>query len=1220
MSVTSSYEVKQPLYSGTAVTAFGDSITFGTAASTPALAWPGLVSSAAGWALTNLAVATKEIPDIAADQVYATQVVDGGNYMGLYGLNDYDNAGGSLNANLTSYMNALRAALIWQAIPETKKILGNNVAITYGSGWSNNTTYGRATGKKTTTNGTTATVTLYGTAIYIGFAIDTATPGGVFSVTVDGVDYGAVDTSVGLVPAVSGKTLWPNVRRIGGLINGQHTVVVTIVGAGKPVYLDFFASNEKSTYLAAPRVWVGNSLRHGESLYPNPPLATDTIVTEYNIVSQRICGELAADGLEVAYVDASNQFNPDITAERGAGDPVHPSDIGHANIAKAFLAVINQTVAPLDRNAILYAARIGSMLSYDPVNARLTIADQISGYGAVNTTPPKGISKVDIVGSVANSSSAAIQMLTTADPWPMFQLLAYQHNTVYWGFDMFYTGSAWISSYNATNYVMGKSGGFFEWYYAPAAAAGSVLAPTMVMRLSSADLLLAGYLNVGSSTAPPPHTTAGDQTAIRVFATSAVFSGAGTALTVSNNATIGNTLTVVSGAVFALSGVATASIFDNGGGTTLIALQVASPQLTFAGDIALSTAGAKILASDNSTQMTVAAAGVTFASAITATGGIASGAAAANVLAHIYDVVFGTERITLTSASPHIKFTGNSTLTGYLRVGSASAPTNTTAGDLTFTRGYGDSAVIGSSPTGGNEGTGTINVATGYYVNGTLVGTLANPAATIGLAAVNGSATTGMRSDGAPALSQAIAPTWTALHLFSQAGIAVTETDAARLINSTLSTAGVPVQQSPALRFTGHAWNTTGGGSDTFADARIYLIPVSGTTASATLSFRFRTNNSADSNLTETEQMSLTSGGVLTVATIAGNVNFTGNVPTFANGLSLTAGSIFDSGPTARITLATASPHIQLTGNLKMVTASATILASDASLQITIAAAGVTFANTIVVTSGGITATTGTGYFGNVISPDIYDVVFGTARVHLQTTTPHLTFTGNILLTGYIDWPNISSPANPASGNIRQFSSAKVTGAYQDAPRWLDSGGHDSAPTMRARNAIPKPLDPVSTVLTNVIPSATLGIVGMVELMEPLLLHQIDYNIGTIGAGISGVLRIAIYTESGVLITGTNTTDSSSLLATGVKTLVLSADVYLLPGVYCQFFCMATAETVTNPAISCFTSEGTFRAVTGESILCGTVVCVGGAAPSPLGTITSVANRVPYFKWYGAAT
>lgn len=43
----------------------------------------------------------------------------------------------------------------------------------------------------------------------------------------------------------------------------------------------------------------------------------------------------------------------------------------------------------------------------------------------------------------------------------------------------------------------------------------------------------------------------------------------------------------------------------------------------------------------------------------------------------------------------------------------------------------------------------------------------ANPTASVGLTAVNGSATTYLRSDGAPPLSQAIAPTWTGVHIFA---------------------------------------------------------------------------------------------------------------------------------------------------------------------------------------------------------------------------------------------------------------------------------------------------------------------------------------------------------------------------------------------------------------------------------------------------------------------
>lgn len=52
-------------------------------------------------------------------------------------------------------------------------------------------------------------------------------------------------------------------------------------------------------------------------------------------------------------------------------------------------------------------------------------------------------------------------------------------------------------------------------------------------------------------------------------------------------------------------------------------------------------------------------------------------------------------------------------------------------------------------------------------VGGSGVTGSANPSASIGLSATNGSATTFMRSDAAPALSQSIAPTWTSAHTFT---------------------------------------------------------------------------------------------------------------------------------------------------------------------------------------------------------------------------------------------------------------------------------------------------------------------------------------------------------------------------------------------------------------------------------------------------------------------
>lgn len=70
--------------------------------------------------------------------------------------------------------------------------------------------------------------------------------------------------------------------------------------------------------------------------------------------------------------------------------------------------------------------------------------------------------------------------------------------------------------------------------------------------------------------------------------------------------------------------------------------------------------------------------------------------------------------------------------------------------------------------------TGTCTASTTRYLatDGTCQvvaagGTVANPTAVIGLTAVNGVATSAIRSDGAPALSQAISPVWSSPHTFA---------------------------------------------------------------------------------------------------------------------------------------------------------------------------------------------------------------------------------------------------------------------------------------------------------------------------------------------------------------------------------------------------------------------------------------------------------------------
>lgn len=126
------------------------------------------------------------------------------------------------------------------------------------------------------------------------------------------------------------------------------------------------------------------------------------------------------------------------------------------------------------------------------------------------------------------------------------------------------------------------------------------------------------------------------------------------------------------------------------------------------------------------------------------------------------------------------------------------------AGDFRFSVGGTDTltftalGLVAGAATGGAQGAGTIN-ATGFYDDGVLLANSsgANPTGTIGLTAVNGIAATFLRSDGAPALSQAIVPTWTGQHTFTKNRTGADEY--AWQVNANNPVVG---------------WNDTDGGSD----------------------------------------------------------------------------------------------------------------------------------------------------------------------------------------------------------------------------------------------------------------------------------------------------------------------------------------------------------------------------------------------------------------------
>lgn len=98
----------------------------------------------------------------------------------------------------------------------------------------------------------------------------------------------------------------------------------------------------------------------------------------------------------------------------------------------------------------------------------------------------------------------------------------------------------------------------------------------------------------------------------------------------------------------------------------------------------------------------------------------------------------------------------------------------TAAGTLTFTLATQAANLVFAGPTTGAAAQPTFRALVAADVPSSILpgsfSGLANPTAVVGLSAVNGAATTAMRSDEAPALDQTIAPTWTAIHKFTATG------------------------------------------------------------------------------------------------------------------------------------------------------------------------------------------------------------------------------------------------------------------------------------------------------------------------------------------------------------------------------------------------------------------------------------------------------------------
>lgn len=280
-----------------------------------------------------------------------------------------------------------------------------------------------------------------------------------------------------------------------------------------------------------------------------------------------------------------------------------------------------------------------------------------------------------------------------------------------------------------------------------------------------------------------------------------------------------------------------------------------------------------------------------------------------------------------------------------------------------------------TAPTASN-GTNTTQIATTAFVIGTTGGItgLANPSATIGLSAVNGSATTALRSDGAPALSQAIVPTWSGIHTFANTTDANAVTTAGTIVSGGLGVAKIIWAAGPiriqnsatsVLQFyradgtQAFGWGRSIGAGDAhdfylydYINSRtLYTVSTAGLTnlgnGAVTIAYGGATNVSGDFSVNSSK---------LTVASSTGNTYIDGTLT--VNGASTHTGiATFTAAPV--FSSVTASQSLAVDGSKGLVSIAFTgtgnvVRSADQTLTGTLTGAAATFSGNVSLTAGSL--------------------------------------------------------------------------------------------------------------------------------------------------------------------------------------------------------------------------------------------------------------------------
>lgn len=329
------------------IASFGDSYTVGTGATNSSYAYINIFANRLDATVSNQGASGGGVVEMFKRSINVLSANNSIPITALAGFNDAIRGGSDireLEKIKGGYLAFLANVFLTTSIPASSESVtqtGTWVALNGSTNFPLKAETISGTGLSNSSIGAKLSYTFSGSSLVVGYVSNDATDTGFqmasFNIVIDGVAMGTYtgnNKTLGVVDSFWSNDYAPNAEVFTNLGTGSHTVEV-INNDGNALYIDYFGTLLPPSQCA--NVLIGTIPKIDSAGYAGRPYSPSDITTDscssYIVEATKI---FINGGYPVSLIDVNRYYNSDGIAV----DNVHPNDIGHGQLATAFISKI----------------------------------------------------------------------------------------------------------------------------------------------------------------------------------------------------------------------------------------------------------------------------------------------------------------------------------------------------------------------------------------------------------------------------------------------------------------------------------------------------------------------------------------------------------------------------------------------------------------------------------------------------------------------------------------------------------------------------------------------------------------------------------------------------------------------------------------------------------------------------------------------------------------